>query len=72
MTPEKLIRHIEILEKQIEAEAARLKEIRFDAELLQSRLANASMKYGSYSEQELITNPRFPGLMGRLFSAMTD
>ncbi len=57
------------LEESVRFETARLKDMQFEAELLRSRLSEITLKWGTYSEQDLISDPRFPGLMARLLKA---
>lgn len=72
MTIAKTVEKIERLERQIETETARLREMRFEAELLHVRLASATVRWGTITEQELLTDPKFPGLMARLVKAQVD
>jgi len=55
------------LERAVQCETKRLKEVQFEAELLRCRLSEATLKWGTSAEQELLTHPKFPELMARLF-----
>lgn len=66
----KLQDKIERLERQIGIETDRLKELQFDAELLRCRLSEATVRWGTAAEKELLTHPKFTGLMARLVKAL--
>ena len=61
-----LLEKIQKLESQIEADTAKLEEMRFNAELLRCRLSEATLKWGTATEKELLTHPKFAALMSRL------
>ena len=58
---------IERLEIQVRRLEWALKDEKFEAELLYTRLANCSQYSKNYSEVFLAVHPRFPALLSRLY-----
>jgi hypothetical protein len=62
---------IDRLESEIERLQSDISSARFNLELLYLKLSNGTVKYSkSLTEQELLSDPRFPSLLGRLYSTI--